>query len=73
MKRMLVIALGIVAATAYGVDLNQRTVTPSGITVHLPAGWKQIPSEVLAAQFAETARQNPKLATQTYESGFQEK
>ena len=65
------IALAIVTATAYGADLSQRIATPSGIVVHLPAGWQQIPKDVLIAQFAEAARQNPNLPKQTYEYGFQ--
>jgi len=71
MKKNISIAVILLAASAYGADLSQRVVTPSGIVVHLPAGWQQVPKDVLTAQFVETARQNPNLPEQTYEYGFQ--
>ena len=71
MKKIIVIAIAIIAVTAHGADFSQRIATPSGIVLHLPAGWQQIPKDVLTVQFAEVAKQNPNLPKQTYEYGFQ--
>ena len=71
MKKNISIAVILFAASAYAADLSQRVETPSGIVIHLPAGWQQVPRVVLTARFAEAARQNPNLPEQTYEYGFQ--
>ena len=72
MKTIIAIATTLAVLTnAHGADLSQRIATPSGIVIHLPAGWQQIPKDIMTAQFAEAAKQNPNLPKQTYEYGFQ--
>jgi hypothetical protein len=53
------------------IDLSQSITTFSGIAVHLPSQWQEIPKDVLTANFEEFAKQNPNLPKQTYEYGFQ--
>jgi hypothetical protein len=71
-KTIIAIAVALVVLSdAHGADLSQKIATSSGIVIHLPAGWQQIPKDIMIAQSAEVARQNPNLPKQTYEYGFQ--
>ena len=49
MNRISAVFFAVIATLASGVDLSQTITTPSGIVVHLPAGWQQIPDDVLTA------------------------
>lgn len=72
MKTIIAIALTLVVlSNADGANLSQRIKTSSGIVIHLPATWQQIPNDIMTAQVEEAARQNPNLPKQTFECGFQ--
>ncbi len=60
MKTIVASLLVAIATTAFGAELSQKITTPSGIIVHLPSQWQEIPTQVITAQFEEVAKQNPK-------------
>jgi len=71
MKTIVASLLVAIATTAFGAELSQKITTPSGIIVHLPSQWQEIPTQVITAQFEEVAKKNPNLPKQKYECGLQ--
>ncbi len=55
----------------FGIDLPQAIPAHEGFTLHMPAGWKPIPREVLDRYSREIAKLAPKAEKQAYDYGFQ--
>ena len=53
------------------IPLSQSFGTTDDFTIRLPAGWREIPKDVIDTQFKAMAELAPQLPRQTYDCGFQ--
>lgn len=58
-------------SACFGAGPDQDFRTTDGFTVHLPAGWKPIPRDILDAYSAAMAKMAPGAEKQTFNYGFQ--